>query len=74
MVEQLVKTVAPQEPSVGSAVVVRLQRLRGELAEFAYALEGQRKLDAADAVNTIAARVAEIESELLAAASEAVAP
>ena len=53
--------------------VQRLQRFRGELAEFAFSLEMQRKLDAADAVNAIAARVAEIESELL-AANEAEAP
>lgn len=45
-----------------------LQRLRGELAEFAFALEMRRKLDAADAVNAIAARIAEIETELAAAA------
>lgn len=49
-------------------VVARLRRFRGELAEFAFALETRRKLDAADAVNAIAARIAEIEAELSAAA------
>jgi len=45
------------------ALLERLQRFRGELAELAFALELRGRLDAADAVNAVAARLAEIETE-----------
>lgn len=45
------------------ALLGRLQRFRSELAEMAFALERRGRIEAADAVNAIAARLAEIESE-----------
>lgn len=52
------------EAGVAPAVAGRLQRFRGELADLAFALERRGRIDAADVVNAIAARVAEIETEL----------
>jgi len=42
----------------------RLVGLRRELADFAYTLDRQSRIDAADAVMTIFARVAELAEEL----------
>lgn len=50
------------------AAVGQLQRFRGELADLAFSLEKRGRIDAADVVNAIAARVADIEAELTAAA------
>lgn len=50
-------------PVLLPVLIGRLQRFRGELAELAYSLELRGRLDAADAVNAIAARLAEIETE-----------
>jgi len=63
-----VKTLAQNEALVGPAAVVRLQGLRGELADLAFALERRGRLDAADVVNVISVRLAEIETELAAGA------
>lgn len=69
MVEQLVKTSERNETNeAGPTVVGRLQRFRGELADLAFSLERRGRVDAADAVNAIAARLAEIETELAAPA------
>lgn len=46
--------------------VDRLQRFRGELADLAFSLERRGRVDAADAVNAVSARVGEIETELAA--------
>lgn len=67
MVEQLVNTLMQNESTVRSTVIVRLQRLRGELADLAFALERRGRIDAADVANAISARVADIETELAAA-------
>lgn len=69
MVEQLVKTNELNEPGMLEATAVgRLQRFRGELADLAFTLEKRGRLEAADVVNAISARVAEIETELAAPA------
>ncbi|MBI5425639.1 MAG: hypothetical protein HZA32_16290 [Opitutae bacterium] len=62
--EQLVKTAAQNESGVAPVATGRLQRFRSELADLAFALERRGRIDAADVVNAIAARVAEIEAEL----------
>jgi hypothetical protein len=68
-VEQLVKTHELKETAEARRTAVgRLQRFRGELADLAYSLERRGRVDAADAVNAISARVAEIETELAAPA------
>lgn len=58
------KTAAHNESGVAPVTTGRLQRFRGELADLAFALERRGRIDAADVVNAIAARVAEIEAEL----------
>ncbi len=67
MVEQLVKTSEHHETAdARPSAVGRLQRFRGELADLAFSLERCGRIDAADAVNAIAGRLAEIEAELAA--------
>jgi hypothetical protein len=67
VVEQLVKTNELNESRVAEPTPVgRLQRLRGELADLAFTLEKRGRLETADVVNAIAARVSEIEGELTA--------
>lgn len=58
------KTAAQNESGVAPVATGRLQRFRSELADLAFALERRGRIDAADVVNAIAARVAEIEAEL----------
>lgn len=49
--------------------LAKLAALRTELADFAFDLERQRRLDAADVVIMIATRVAEVSAELAAGTS-----
>ncbi len=58
------KTATHNESGVAPVATGRLQRFRSELADLAFALERRGRIDAADVVNAIAARVAEIEAEL----------
>lgn len=61
------KTNEFNEPGLAESTAVgRLQRLRGELADLAFTLEKRGRLETADVVNAIAARVSEIEGELTA--------
>lgn len=53
-------------PADSQLLLARLDGLRTELADLAYELEGRGRLDAADVVNSIAARMDEIQDEFAA--------
>lgn len=44
--------------------LTKLEQLRTELAELAFALESRGRVDAADVVNSVSARLAELCNEL----------
>ncbi len=51
-------------------VLAKLVALQAELVEQAYALERQRRLDAADVVIAVSVRLAEIRAEIETGASQ----
>lgn len=51
----------PNHSTVTAAVLDRVRSLRTELADLAFALERRGRFDAADAINAVVPRLAEIE-------------